>query len=350
MVKVSIIIPAYNVETYIERCVSSALKQTLKDIEVIVIDDGSTDNTYNKICEFNDSRLVLIHQDNAGAASARNRGIELATGEYIGFIDGDDWVDLRMYEILYSVAKKTNAEIVNAKHCIVQNDKPEPQNNNVTNDKTTGVQEYFDKVVYSDDEIHSIIQKANQSRVLWFAWKGIYKTSMIRKESILFPTNLDLGEDTLFVLQCMLCSNVMVSVNRQLYYYVQRKGSATKKKYRTGYFEKLNSLFQEKIKIYNRYDFKEYSNDLNSYTMSHTIPMILSNELVSGKNVAQQRQAFIKMRKSEMFSEAFKNCSLSSINSRLMYLAGLLKYRQYALLALICTLSSFCSAGDGTYE
>lgn len=334
MVKVSIIIPAYNVEKYIERCVSSALSQTLKDIEVIVIDDGSTDNTYNKISKFNDDRLIFIHQDNAGVASARNRGIKLATGEYIGFIDGDDYVDSKMFELLYTVARSTDADIVNAKCSIV----PENSCNIRSFYQSIDLQNYTDFTVYSDHELHSIIQKANSRRMLWFAVKGIYKSKMVRENSILFPTDLDLGEDTLFVLQCYLCSNVMASVNKQLYYYVQRNGSATKKKYRTGYFEKMNRLYQAKIDVYNKYDFKEYSNDLDSYTISHTIPMILSNELVSGKKIVQQRLAFVKMRKSKMFSEAFKNCSIASINSKLKYLAGLLKYRQYTLLALICTL------------
>lgn len=334
MVKVSIIIPAYNVEQYIERCVNSALSQSLKDIEVIVVDDGSIDNTYNKCLQFNDRRLILVHQDNSGVASARNRGMEIASGEYIGFIDGDDYVDLNMFELLYSIAQKTDADIVNAKHFTVSDDDFSITKNKLNQGKD--FRNFSSYVVHTGDELYSIIKKANENKTLWFAVKGIYRTRMLRDSLIVFPTNLDLGEETPFVLECMLCSRTIVSVNAQLYYYVQRNGSATKQRYRTGYFEKLDNLYQTKIKIYKKYNFKGYYHDLCRYTMCHTIPMILSNELVSGKSYYQQKQAFINMRNSEMISEAFENCSLELINSRLMYLAILLKYRLYTLLALIC--------------
>lgn len=334
MAKVSIIIPAYNVEKYIERCVSSALSQSLKDIEVIVIDDGSTDNTYGKCVEFYDDRLTIIHQDNSGLAAARNRGLEAASGEYIGFVDGDDYVDPRMFELLYDIAKKTNADLVNAKCKIVPDDISNLRKNDIN--QQAELEEFAEYVVYSENKKNRIIKEANERRILWFAVKGIYKSSMIREKSILFPTNLDLGEDSPFVLECMLCSSIIVFVNKELYYYVQRKGSLTRKKYRTGYFEKLDKLYQTKIRIYNKYSYKDYNNDLNRYTMSHTIPMILSNEMVSGKRFNQQKQVFINMRNSEMMSEAFGNCSLRLINSKLKYLAILLKYRLYTLLSLIC--------------
>ena len=111
--KVSIVIPVYNVEKYIERCLKSILNQTLDSIEVIVIDDGSTDNS-GKICDEFSSKyknIKTIHKKNEGVSSARNLGITLAKGEYIGFVDPDDFIHINMYKVLYENAKKVNSDI-----------------------------------------------------------------------------------------------------------------------------------------------------------------------------------------------------------------------------------------------
>lgn len=99
---ISVIVPVYNVEKYLERCIDSLLVQTYKNLEIILVDDGSTDKS-GKICDsyrVQDSRVVVIHKVNGGVSSARNVGIDSSRGEYIGFIDSDDWVDERMYEVL----------------------------------------------------------------------------------------------------------------------------------------------------------------------------------------------------------------------------------------------------------
>ena len=100
MVKISIVIPIYNAEDHLQRCVDSVLNQTEKNIEIILVDDGSKDNSI-EICKNylnQDKRVQLIHQENSGVSAARNRGIEQACGEYIGFIDSDDWIEPNMYE------------------------------------------------------------------------------------------------------------------------------------------------------------------------------------------------------------------------------------------------------------
>lgn len=111
--KISIIIPVYNVEQYIAKCLNSLCKQTLQDIEIICINDGSTDNSLKILQEFasNDSRIILLNQSNKGQSAARNLGISQAHGEYLGFVDSDDWVDLDYFEKLYYTAKKYDCDI-----------------------------------------------------------------------------------------------------------------------------------------------------------------------------------------------------------------------------------------------
>lgn len=111
--KVSVIVPIYNVEKYLAKCLNSLVNQTLKEIEIICVNDGSTDNSA-KILEYftkNDSRIKVISQQNLGISVARNAGLNIATGEYIGFVDSDDWVDLEFFEKLYNVAKENSADI-----------------------------------------------------------------------------------------------------------------------------------------------------------------------------------------------------------------------------------------------
>ena len=110
-VKVSVIIPVYNVEKYIEQCIKSVVNQTLKEIEIIIVNDGTKDNSIKKIEKYlSDPRIVLINKENGGLSSARNAGMKVAKGEYISFIDSDDFIELTMLEDLYNNSEK--AEIV----------------------------------------------------------------------------------------------------------------------------------------------------------------------------------------------------------------------------------------------
>ena len=113
MAKVSIIIPVYNVESYLRRCLDSVVNQTLKDIEIILVNDGSTDGSL-AICEEyakNDDRIKIITRKNGGLSAARNTGLDNATSEYIGFIDSDDWVDTNFFENLYNTAIEKNCDV-----------------------------------------------------------------------------------------------------------------------------------------------------------------------------------------------------------------------------------------------
>ena len=108
MIKVSVIVPVFNTEKYKEKCLNSLINQTLQDIEIICVNDGSTDKSADIIKKFanKDSRFKLINQENKKQGAARNTGMKIAKGEYIGFVDSDDWVDLEYYEKLYNAAKK----------------------------------------------------------------------------------------------------------------------------------------------------------------------------------------------------------------------------------------------------
>ena len=114
MPKISVLVPIYNVEKYLEECLESIISQTLQDIEVICINDGSTDGSLKIIKKYakNDPRFVIINKKNSGYGDSMNRGLAKATGEYIGIVESDDWVEKDMFESLYSLAKENEAEVV----------------------------------------------------------------------------------------------------------------------------------------------------------------------------------------------------------------------------------------------
>ena len=114
MAKVSVIIPVYNVEPYLKQCMDSVVGQTLKDIEIICVDDGSTDGSLDILKEYatEDSRIQIIEQKNAGAGAARNNGMRHATGKYLSFLDSDDFFEPRMLEKAYDLAEKDQADFV----------------------------------------------------------------------------------------------------------------------------------------------------------------------------------------------------------------------------------------------
>lgn len=113
MTLISVIVPVYKAEKYIERCICSILRQTFQNIEVILVDDGSPDKS-GEICDMwalKDKRIKVIHQKNAGAGAARNAGLRVAKGEYIGFVDSDDWIEPQMYEVMYNAIEKYSADV-----------------------------------------------------------------------------------------------------------------------------------------------------------------------------------------------------------------------------------------------
>ena len=125
--RISVVVPVYNVEQYLEKCVNSIINQTYKNLEIILVDDGATDKS-GKLCDELaklDNRIMVYHKKNGGLSDARNYGVERATGDYIGFVDGDDYIDAEMYEKLYEAIKKENVDVAECNLKIIYSDRVE---------------------------------------------------------------------------------------------------------------------------------------------------------------------------------------------------------------------------------
>ena len=214
--KVSIIIPTYNSASYIEKCANSLIKQTLKEIEIIFVDDGSSDETA-KICEEYaslDCRVKLIKQEHKKQGAARNNGTNSATGEYIGFVDSDDWVDVDYYEKLYKAAKKYDSDIALATNVRIGNGK--------TKKRLDIKDEKF--VVSFQDKLDIGKQATNPCPT-----NKIYRASMLKNNNISWQEGV-FCEDKLFTMQAVYYANGIVSVPDIYYYYFRNMTSTVNSK------------------------------------------------------------------------------------------------------------------------
>lgn len=204
MPKVSVIIPIYNVENYIEKCLDSVVNQTIEEIEIILVNDGSTDSSKEKISQYLEKykhKIKYLEKENGGLSSARNFGIPQATGEYIAFLDSDDYIDCTAYEEMYNVAKKENADMV---ECDFLWEYP--------NKKKEDIGE-----IYQNKK--EMIEKA---RVV--AWNKLIKREIIQREKIEFPLGLRY-EDVDFFYQLVPYLNKVAFVKKCFIHYVQREDS-----------------------------------------------------------------------------------------------------------------------------
>lgn len=211
---ISIIVPVYNVENYLRKCVDSIICQTYKRIEIILVDDGSTDSS-GAICDNyleRDDRIVVYHKKNGGLSSARNYGIERAHGKYIGFVDSDDYIDYDMYELLFNLIRDNNADLSMCRNIDVYNDTYKKDNKG---DSCL--------VVDSEDAIKYVLEAeiASVSAV-----NKLYKRELF--DNIKYPEN-KIFEDAFVIVELLDCCETVVITTQQKYYYVHRTDSITTK-------------------------------------------------------------------------------------------------------------------------
>lgn len=212
---VSVIIPAYNVEKYIEKCITSILEQTYKNIEIIIVNDGSTDKTGQIIESISkkDDRIRFINKKNQGVSAARNSGLEISTGDYLIFVDGDDYIAQDYVEYMLSIVEKTGSEFCLSKCYYTKKDEKQIEKDTVEKLKPEEATAFIlspDVVVYSPNKI--------------------IKRSLIFDNNIRFSTDLFYGEGLTFVTTLAQIANSIGVGNRKVYYYRRNNiASATTK-------------------------------------------------------------------------------------------------------------------------
>lgn len=287
---ISIIIPIYNVEKYLEKCLDSILNQTYKNLEIILIDDGSTDNSpniCNSYCE-KDKRIKIIHKNNEGVSSARNKGIELSKGKYIVFIDSDDYVSNEHIEVLYDCIISNNVDLVISNLIDISED----------------------GIILNNEEKESFLMNKDQclkellseDNFYHLCCGNIYRKDLLEK--IRFNCKYRIAEDLDFLYRYIKQISSAYFLSKNTYYYLKREGSAT------------NSIYSEKwndeLKICNFIisEMVELENNFHKYAKRKYIRLNINQayRFELNKNQTKILKNNIKIYKNEMFnSKLFDN-------------------------------------------
>ena len=293
---VSVIVPVYNVEKYLGRCLDSLVMQTLEDIEIVVVNDGSPDDSQSIIDEYvrKHDNVVSYIKENGGLGDARNYGLERANGEYIGFIDSDDWAEPDMYEKMYAKAKDDDCDLVVCDLIYTFED------NSKEDYTVAGIR----------NDLNPDNKKAGFMSPL-FAWNKLYKRELLLDNGLRYPTGL-WYEDIPVTLPCFALSNRTGYVNEAFVHYVQREssimGNRTNKKFYDiftvldrvysffkdhdlleEYHDELEYVFAEQLMVYGAFRFLR-SDD--HYDLSETARKFMKDRYPEWKKNRYLQKAF----------------------------------------------------------
>ena len=230
MPKVSVIIPVYNVEKYLKQCLDSVVNQTLKDIEIICIDDGSADNSIEILKEYaqKDNRFIILEQENQGAGAARNKGLSIATGEYVHFMDSDDWIETSAYQELYNLMTEKQADFIKFKAYSYNNETQEITTRPYLDIKWVD-EKYFENYISVDQDVENTVKLPDSP------WSGFYNREFLLKNNIYFD-NFVCANDVGFFYRCIInAKRIYLSSNRYVYYRENLKNSLISRRARHFY-------------------------------------------------------------------------------------------------------------------
>lgn len=319
MSKISIIVPVYNVEKYIDKCLESLVNQTLQDIEIIVVDDGSPDNSsaiYNKYAK-QDCRIKIIKKKNAGVSEARNTGMEIATGDFFMFVDSDDWMPVDGCEILYNEYLRTKADMILADAYIVTDGQA------VKNDI------FKDAFTTEDSNFFKAYQKAcigycynPNPAVKWnipglgSPWNKLFNSKIIRDYNLKFdPYVMGIYDDNLFTLHYVMKIKSMSYIKSPVYYFRIVTGSLTQG-YKANTLD-INSRIFEKIN-----EFMEKTGDKEYYMEAFYVYIIrrfsksMNVYFFAKNNKKNLKESFAELKavmNSEPYKTAIKNVNLNNL-------------------------------------
>ena len=235
---ISIIVPIYNVSKYLDRCMDTILNQTYKNLEIIMVDDESPDDCGKKCDEYakKDDRIVVIHKKNAGLGMARNSGLEIAKGQYVGFIDSDDYVSKDMFEKLYETLKENNADTCFGRYYDVD-----------SNGNAREAKEYYKRDLYQGNQVKELIlgmigslpEDPGDVEIGMSVWKGLYSMELINKYNLKFPSEREfISEDIVFHMEYLQKAQVVAACNN---------GASLTKSYKVDRFEKEKILYRKEV-------------------------------------------------------------------------------------------------------
>lgn len=221
-IKISVIVPIYNIEKYLEKCIKSIICQTYSNLEIILVDDGSTD-TSGQICDRyadKDQRIVIIHKQNGGLVSARKAGLNIATGEYIAFVDGDDWIDSKMYEDMLNIALNEKADFVESGYYDENEQTKICTERSLEKNDFNVSSEIINQIIcqWMNDSIDCIVRST--------IWSKIYKTDLIKHTYSNVPDDMSRGEDYINFANLLFFVNSKICITSNTYYHYRNRDNS----------------------------------------------------------------------------------------------------------------------------
>lgn len=327
---ISVVIPIYNVSKWLPGCLHNILQQSINEIEIILVNDGSTDNS-GEICNSYgqlDKRIIVIHKQNGGLSSARNAGIKVATGKYIVFIDPDDKICEDYLSVLYNAAEENDCDAVVSGYMTVPNNQeklPGYIKNTVMDGKA---------FVLSSPIIHT-------NNDLCFVWRNIYKLKNIKINNIRFNEQVFIGEDVIFNLEFFLKSERIIALNQIMYHYTINNPESLM---RVNYKPKLESSLVLQYKIrkqlsqeFELLPYRHYRRDLANYYINNIYRLIISN--LKNENEVKLVTEIKRVVNYDFVSDSVReigfNYKCSNLKEYLYFLS--VKYKVYSIIHLLET-------------
>lgn len=336
-IKVSIIVPVYNVEKYIDRCLKTLVRQTLKEIEIIVVNDNTPDNSIeicNKYAK-EDSRIKIFSKENEGLGLTRNYGIERASGEYICFVDSDDYVTENMCEVLYNCAKRNEADVVYGGIYIDNNNGKIIMKPCVKDEKKWQGENEVKELLL--DFIATKPECKNDTIMEVSVWKALFKKEIFDKNNIRFVSEREfISEDVIFDIDFFLKSNCIVAIPDCIYYYCVNENSLSKT-FRDDRFKKVKILYYEIIRKLRDYYDKEIIKErtdrfLIARARSNAKQIIRHKKIIGSTNVNKALKAICEDKE---IIETLATYPISKLPKKYALAALLMKHKKYNLLKLI---------------
>lgn len=345
--KVSIIVPVYKTEKYLERCLQSLLHQTLADIEIILVDDGSPDRC-PMLCDkaaAQDARVKVIHKQNEGLGYARNSGLEAASGQYIGFVDSDDYVKNDMYETLYNTAEQYRAQLVLSGVCYVGGDvfrgseEPEERNFFETDTVFEGKSD-MNRLMLGI--VSALPHEKYDSRYGMSVWKNLYRRDVLETCGVRFKSEREvMSEDAIFMTDYVPHIQKAVGIRGALYCYCHNEDSLSNS-YRPDRMERCLAFMQALENSLQRHvrpqTYRVYLNRL----MQSLGRVVCSQEIMHAAAVNMSGRALRKrlkqICKTQALTAALKEYPIRKLPFKQAVFAFLMKYRLYALQKLVVTM------------
>lgn len=334
MPAISVIVPVYKAEAFLDKCVESVLSQTFRDFELLLIDDGSPDGS-GALCDSyaaRDRRVRVFHKENGGVSSARNLGLAQAEGDYIAFADSDDWMDPDELAVLYALVREHGCDSAGCAHY------------NVDIDGKAGAEAAaLPAGVYGPDEIRSGIvdrlmghrlEQPGQPVLNGYIWRFLFSRDIIAREGIVFDGAY--LEDELFLAEYFCQARGLAVTDRPLYHYLYNPNSAIHR-YMPGYLDTFTSFLERKRLLARRLDTASRLPDWETSTLWAGLFIAVANEYAPGNpsTPAQQTDRVRAIAQRPDFAAAVAALNPTGLSRNKQVVAALLRGRHYRLLTLL---------------